>query len=264
MCLNHPKSIPPTPLVHGKILFHDISPGCQKSWELLLCEICPQRDHSLREGQTEHGHPTPFSSIQFSRSGVSDSLWSHGLQHARLPCPLPTPGACSNSCPSNQWCRPTISSSVIPFSSCLQSFPASGSFPVSQFFTLGGQSNGVSASTSVLSMNIQDWFPLGQTGLISLHSKGLSRVFSNTTVQKHQILQHSAFFIVQLSHPHPSVPSSIWVRPPREQDVVTLHSSHAGKWTLGSLEEFRIWKTMHGGKLWISDLSYKSARNAQQ
>ena len=117
---------------------------------------------------------------------VSDSLQSRGLQHARLPCPLSSPGACSNPCPLSLWCHPTISSSVIPFSSCLQSFPASGSFPMSQFFTLGGQNIGVSASPSVLPMNNQDWFPLGLTGLISLLSNGLSRVFSNTTVQKHQ------------------------------------------------------------------------------
>ena len=117
---------------------------------------------------------------------MSNSLWFHGLQHARLPCPSPTPGACSNSCPSSQWCHLTISSSVIPFSSCLQSFPASGSFPVSQFFTSGSRSIGASASISVLPMNSQDWFPLGLTGLISLQSKGLSRIFFNTTVQKHQ------------------------------------------------------------------------------
>ena len=117
----------------------------------------------------------------------------HGLEHARLPCPSPTPAAYSNSCPLSQWCHPTISSSVIAFSSCLQSFPASGSFPVSQFFASGGQSIGVSASASDLSMNIQDWCPLGRTGWISLQSKGLSRVFFNTTVQKHQ------FFGTQLS-----------------------------------------------------------------
>ena len=111
----------------------------------------------------------------------SNSLWIHGLQHARLPCPSPTPGACSNSCPSRQWCHPTSSSSVIPFSSWLQSFPVSISFPVNQFFTSGGQSIGASASVSVLQVNIQDWFLLGLTGLILL-SKGLSRVFSNTTV----------------------------------------------------------------------------------
>ena len=128
---------------------------------------------------------------EFSRSVVSDSLWPHGLQYARLPCPSPTPRACSNSCPSSWWCHPTTLSSVVPFSSCLQSFPASGSFPVSQLFASGGQS--IAVSTSVLAMNIQDWFPLGWTGWISLQSKGVSRVFSNTTLQKHQ------FFGTQLS-----------------------------------------------------------------
>ena len=126
-------------------------------------------------------------------SVASNSLWSHGLQHARLPCPSPIPRAYANSCPLSQWCHPTISSSVVPFSSCLQSFPASGSFPMSQFFLSGGQSIGISASTSVLPMNTQDWFPLGWTGWISLQSKGLSRVFSNTTVQKYR------FFSAQLS-----------------------------------------------------------------
>ena len=133
-----------------------------------------------------------FSSVHFSSSVLSDSLWPHGLQHSRLPCPSPTPRACSNSCPLSQWCYPTISSSVGPFSSCLQFFPAS-SFPGSQFFTSSGQSIGVSASASVLPMNFQNWFPLWLSGLISLQSKGLSRVFSNTTVQKHQ------FFGTQLS-----------------------------------------------------------------
>ena len=127
-----------------------------------------------------------FSSVQFSHSVVSNSLRPHGLQHARPPCPSPTPGAHSNSCPLSRWCHSTISSSVVPFSFCLQSFPASGSFPMSQFFTSGGQSVGVSASASVLPMNTQDRFPIGWTSLISLQSKGLSRVFSNTTVQKHQ------------------------------------------------------------------------------
>ena len=120
-------------------------------------------------------------SVQFSRSVVSNSLQPHGLQHARLPCPSPTLRAYSNSCPSSWWCHPTISSSVIPFSSHLQSFPASGSFQMSQLFASGGQSIGASASTSVLPMNIQDWFPLGWTGWISLQCNGLSRVFSNTT-----------------------------------------------------------------------------------
>ena len=126
------------------------------------------------------------NSGQLSHSVMSDSLRPHTLQHARLPCPSPIPGACSNSCPLSQWCHPTIASSVNPFSSCPHSFPASGSFQMSQFFASRGQSIGVSASASVLPMNIQDWLPLGLTGLISLQSKGLSRVFSNTTVQKHQ------------------------------------------------------------------------------
>ena len=133
------------------------------------------------------------SSIQFIRSIMSNSLWPHGLQHARLTCPSPTPRAYSNARPLSRWCHPTSSSSVVPFSSCLQSFPASGSFPMNQFFASGGHSIGVSASASVLQVNIQDWFPLGWTGWISLQSKGLSRVFSNTTVQKHQ------FFGAQLS-----------------------------------------------------------------
>ena len=134
-----------------------------------------------------------FSSVQFNCSVMSDSLWPHELQHNRLPCPSPTPEAYSNSCPSSWRCHPTISSSIIPFSSCLQFFPTSGSLPRSQFFTSGGQSIGVSALASVLPMNIQDWFPLGWTGWISLQSKGLSRVFSNITIQKHQ------FFGTQLS-----------------------------------------------------------------
>ena len=131
--------------------------------------------------------------VQFSCSVVSNSLRLHGLQHTRLPCPSPTPRARSNSCPSSQWYHPTISFSVILFSSCPQSFPASGSFQMSQSFASGGQGIGVLASASVLPMNIQGWFPLGLTGLIFLQSKELSRVFSNTTVQKHQ------FFGAQLS-----------------------------------------------------------------
>ena len=126
---------------------------------------------------------------------MSDSLRPHGLQHARPPCPSPTPGACSNSRPSSQWCHPAILSSIVPFSSCLQSFPASGSFPMNQLFASGGQSIGASAPASVLPVTTQDWFPLGWTGWISLQSKGLSRVFSKTTVQKHQ------FFSAQLGFP---------------------------------------------------------------
>ena len=118
---------------------------------------------------------------------MSDSLRPHGLQHTRLPCPSSTPGACSCSHPSSWWCHPTISSSVIPFSSCLQSFPASGSFPMGQFFASGGQIIGASASASILPMNVQDWFPLALTGLISFLSKGLSRVCFSATVQKHQL-----------------------------------------------------------------------------
>ena len=131
--------------------------------------------------------------VQFSCSAVSDSLRPHELQHPRPPCPLPTPGVHPNSCPLSQWCHPAISSSVVPFSSCSQSLPASESFPVSQLFSWGGQSIGVSALASVLPKNTQDWSPLGWTGWISLQSKGLSKVFSNTTVQMHQ------FFSAQLS-----------------------------------------------------------------
>jgi len=143
-----------------------------------------------------------LSSVQFSCSVVSDSLRPHELQHARPPCPSPTPGVHSDSRPSNRWCHPAISSSVVPFSSCPQSLPASESFPMSQLFSWGGQSTGVSASASVLPKKSQGWSPSEWTGWIFLQSKGLSRVFSNTTVQKASILQHSAFFTVQLSHPY--------------------------------------------------------------
>ena len=146
-----------------------------------------------------------IASVQFISvcSVMSNSLQPHGLQHARLPCPPKTPGSCSNSCPSSEWCHPTISSYVIPFASSPLSFPASGNFPMSQLFASGGQTIGVSASTSVLPMNAQDWSPLEWTGWISLQSKGPLRVFSNTTVQKHQFFcTQLFFFIVQLSHPH--------------------------------------------------------------
>ena len=145
-------------------------------------------------------HNVFLSSVQFSRSVVSDSLWPQELQHARPPCPSPTPGVHSDSCPLSQWCHPAISSSVVPFSSCLQSFPASWSFQMSQFFALGGQSIGVSASTSGLPVNSPDWFPLEWTSWISLQSKGLSRVFFNNTVQKHQFFGAQLSFIVQLPH----------------------------------------------------------------
>ena len=150
-----------------------------------------------------------WCSIQFSYSVMSDSLWPHGLQPARLPCPSLFPRVSSNFCPLSRWCHPNISSSVVPFSSCLHSFPALGSFPISQLFTSGGQSIRVSASTSLLPMNTQDWSPLGWTGWISLQSKGLSRVFSNTTVQKHQFCEQPSLYkdslsikTVWLSHPY--------------------------------------------------------------
>ena len=137
-------------------------------------------------------------SVQFSCLVVSN-LWTHESQHARPPCPSATPWVHPNPCPLSRWCHRTISSSVLPFSSCPQSFPASGSFPMRQVFASGGQSRGVSASTWVLPMNTRDWSPLGWTGWISLQSKGLSRAFSNTTVQKHQ------FFCAQLSFYYPTL-----------------------------------------------------------
>ena len=138
---------------------------------------CPAANHLL---------PVTRKILLFSHSVVSDSLWSHGLQHTRFLWPSLSPGVYPNSCPLSWWCDPTILSSVIPFSSCLHSFPASGSFQMSQLFASGGQSIGVSASVSVLPMNIEGWFPLLLTGLISLQSKGLSGVFSSTTVEKDQ------------------------------------------------------------------------------
>ena len=151
-----------------------------------VCKLQPNRN--WREIYSNN-----FLSVQFSRSVVSDSLRPHELQHARPPCPSPTPGVHSDSHPSSHWCHPAISSSVIPFSSCPQSLPESGSFPMSQLFPWGGQSIGASALASVPPMNTQDWSPLEWTSWISLQSKGLSRIFSNTTVQKHQ------FFKAQLS-----------------------------------------------------------------
>ena len=144
--------------------------------------------------------PTVFVWVQFSHPFMSNSLWPLWLQYSRLPCPSPTPGTYWNSCPSSQWCLPTISSSVVPLSH-LQSFLALGSFPMSQFFSPGGQSIGVSASASVLPMNTQDSYPLGWTGWIYLQPKGLSRVFSNTTVQKHQFFG-AQFSLVSNTHIH--------------------------------------------------------------
>ena len=152
-----------------------------------------QTASTLPEGCCTGSIPYLWDSVQFSCSVVSNSLQPHESQHTRPPCPSPTPGAYSNPCPSSRWCHPAISSSITPFSSCPQSLPASASFPMSQLFPWDGQSIGVSASASVLPMNTQDWSPLGWTRWISLQSKGLSRVVSNTTVQKHQ------FFGTQLS-----------------------------------------------------------------
>ena len=171
---------------------HSINRKCPHS-SLVTMPGPGYRTHFCLSRTLSSGQSNWFSSFQFSCSAISDSLWPYGLQHARPPCPSPTPGVHSNSCPSSRWCHPTTSSSVIPFSSCLQSSPAAGSFQMSHCFASDGQSIGVSASASVLPMNIQDWFPLGWTGWISLQSKGLSRVFSNSTVQKHQ------FFSAQLS-----------------------------------------------------------------
>ena len=162
-----------------------------RTWMDLVCHA----EWSKSEKNKYHVlmHISGNCSVQFSHSVMSDSLRPHGLQHIRPTCPSQTPKTCSNSCPSSQWYHPTISSSLVTFSLCPQSLAASGSLQMSKFFAKGGQSIGVPASASILPMNIQDWFHLGWTGLISLQSKGLSRVFSNTTVQKHQ------FFVTQVS-----------------------------------------------------------------
>ena len=163
----------------------------------------PSRQASCRTAFLILLHITSLYSVQFSHSVVSDSLQPHVLQHTRPPCPSPTPGVHSNSCPSSRWCDPAISSSAIPFSYCLQSFPASGSFQMSQLFTSGGRSIGVSALTSVLPMNTQDWSPLGWTGWISLQEGSLEGTLESLLQHcnsKASILLHSAFFIVQLSH----------------------------------------------------------------
>ena len=168
------------------LFFKDVNrtPGWDSGrWPLIYMSGTKAQWYFFSEQMNEY---STFSSVQISHSVVSDSLWPCEPQLARLPCPSPTPGLYPNVCPSNGWCHPAISSSVIPFSSCPQSLPASGAFPVSQLCASGGQGIGVSASTSVLPMNTQDWSPLGWTGWISLQSKGVSRVFSNTTVQKLQ------------------------------------------------------------------------------
>ena len=151
-----------------------------------LCSLCDDNPNNCMFIDSKANLLLLLTSVQFNCSVASNSLWPHESQQARPPCPSPTPGVYSNPCPSSRRCHPAISSSVVPFSSCPQSLPTSGSFPISQLFASGGQSIGVSASASVPPKNTQDWFPLGWTGWISLQSKGLSRVFSNTTVQKHQ------------------------------------------------------------------------------
>ena len=183
-----------------------------------------------------------FSSVQLSSSAVSDSLQPHGLQHSRLPCPSPTPGACSNSWPSSQWCHPTISSFVVPFS-CLQSFSVSRAFPMCQFLVSGGQSIGVSASASVLPMNIQDWFPLRLTCLI-LQSKGLKSLLQHHS-SKALILWCSAFFMVQLSHLYMTTGKTI----------ALTRRTFVGKVTLfNMLSRFVIvchsWTVWKGKKIW--------------
>ena len=170
---------------------------------LFQCVGSSHQVATILELQLQHQSFQWISSVQFSLSVISDSLQPHGLQHARLPCPSPTPGACSNLCPSSQWCHLTISSSVIPFSSCLESFPASGSFPMSQFFASSSQSIGASASPSVLPMSIQDWFLLVLTSLISWQSMELSRIFPSTTFWNHQ------FFSSQSSL-HPTLTSYMY------------------------------------------------------
>ena len=166
----------------GKRLSPQKKTGCCQAWKMSARYSSTINSHN---SQLLHGY---FSSVQFSHSVVSDSLQPSELQHARPPSPSPIPGVYPNSCPLIWWCHPTISSSVISFSSCPQSFPTSGSFPMSQLFISCGQSIGVSASTSVRPVNTQDWSPLGWAGWISFQFKGLSRVFSNTTVQQHQFL----------------------------------------------------------------------------
>ena len=193
----------------------------------------PRFPHTLRGCWTRQLYSN--GSVQFGRSVVSASLRPHGPQHAKPPCPSPTPGVYSNSCPLSWWCHLTISSSLVPFSSHLQSFPESGSYPMSQFFVSGGQRIGVSASASVLPMNIQDWFPSGWPGWISLQSKGLSRVFSNTTVQKHQFfnvlsdieMEARARSILR-EHPVPSLPAPSCLRlPPSPSCPLHLHPAAA-------------------------------------
>ena len=175
---------------------------------------------------------------------MSDSLQPHWLQHIRPPCPSPTPGAYSNSCPLSRWCHPTISSSVVPFSSCPQPFPALGSFQMSQLFTSGGQSIGVSASTSVLPMNIQDWFPLGWTDWISLQSKGLSSLLQHHS-SKALILWHSAFFIVQLSQLIKPITWTTALSNSMKLWAMPYRATQDGQWVMVESSD-KTWSTKRG------------------
>ena len=173
---------------------------CIMTWKLLWIPLLTKPHTQM--AYIQDGRDTPLQ-LLFSCSVVSDSLQPYGLQHARLPCPSPSPGVCWNSCPFSWWCHPTISSSIVPFYSCLQSFLASGSFPMSQFFASSGQSIGASASASVLPMNIQDWFSLGL-------AKGLSRVFSSTTIWKHQFFEEGTGNPLQYSCPENPMDGGAW------------------------------------------------------
>ena len=190
------------PMIH--FLPKSLQDSRSLSWQMNWEQTAIHFKIWLEDGNWEEwlGESSLFSSVQFSRSVISGSLRPHKSQHARPPCPSPTPRVYPNSCPSSRWCHPTVSSSVVPFSSCPQSLPASGSFQMSQFFAWGGQSYGVSASTSVPPVNTQDWSPLGWTGWISLQFKGLSRVFSNTTVKSINSSMLSFLHITAFSHIH--------------------------------------------------------------
>ena len=182
-------------MTHGSNIFHEKFLNVLTKMKIQFMEICRiQWKHDLEGNIALNSYI-----LLFSHSVISNSLRPHGLQHSRLPCPSPSPRACSNSCPSSRWCHPTISSSVIPFSSCLHSFPASGSFPMSQLFTSGGRRIGVSALASVLPMNIQDVFPLWLTDLLAV--QGVLKSLLQHHSSKASILQCPAFFMVQLSYP---------------------------------------------------------------
>ena len=200
---------------------------------------------SVETSPRKYSNCITISSVQFSRSVMSDSLRPHESQHTRPPCPSPTPGIHTDSRPSSQWCHPAISSFVVPFSSCPQSLPALESFPMSQLFPWGGQSTGVSALASFLPKKSQGWSPSEWTGWISLQSKGLSRVFSKTTVQKPSILRRSAFFTVQLSHPYMTTGKTVALTRRTFVETVGSNSQNKNIWqtkTLNSEGSVRVLK----------------------